>query len=48
VSDHRDSPDPRTDITDLYVFQAPGRVSYWLTWTLRPIGHETPVEWSGQ
>jgi hypothetical protein len=25
VSDHRDTPDPRTDITDLYVFQAPGR-----------------------
>src|SRR5450759_270518 len=24
VSDHRDTPDPRTDITDLYVFQAPG------------------------
>jgi hypothetical protein len=24
LSDHRDAPDPRTDITDLYVFQAPG------------------------
>lgn len=24
MSDHRDTPDPRTDITDLYVFPAPG------------------------
>jgi hypothetical protein len=24
VSDHRDTPDPRTDITDLHVFPAPG------------------------
>lgn len=24
MSDHRDAPDPRTDSTDLYVFQAPG------------------------
>jgi hypothetical protein len=24
VSDHRDTPEPRTDITDLYVFRAPG------------------------
>ena len=24
MSDHRDTSDPRTDITDLYVFQAPG------------------------
>jgi hypothetical protein len=24
VADHRDTPDPRTDITDLYVFRAPG------------------------
>ncbi len=24
MSDHSDSPDPRTDITDLYVFRAPG------------------------
>ena len=24
MPDHRDTPDPRTDITDLYVFQAPG------------------------
>jgi len=24
VSDHNDTPDPRTDITDLYVFRAPG------------------------
>ena len=24
MSDHNDSPDPRTDITDLYVFPAPG------------------------